>query len=98
MGSEALAKVEKKAPPSQPGLEPGSSAYMTDALPLPLLGSAHVQIGSVHHLTTQPLLHNISLVLFEFNLSPMLQFKILILSVRDAQWRRDSPVGAEKVH
>ena len=52
MGSEALAKVEKKAPSSQPGLEPGSSAYMTDALPLELLGPAHVQISSVtpsHH-------------------------------------------------
>ena len=33
-GSEAFGKVEKKAPPSQPGLEPGSSAYATDALPL----------------------------------------------------------------
>ena len=51
-GSEAFAKVEKKAPPSQPGLEPGSSAYAADALPLELLGPAHVQISSVtpsHH-------------------------------------------------
>ena len=32
--SEAFAKVEKKASPSQPGHEPGSSAKMTDALPL----------------------------------------------------------------
>ena len=62
MGSEALAKVEKKAPPSQPGLEPGSPANMTDALPLELLGPAQVQNNSVHHLTHPPLLHNISLV------------------------------------
>ena len=51
-GSEAFAKVEKKAPPSQPGLEPGSSAYAADALPFELLGPAHVQISSVtpsHH-------------------------------------------------
>ena len=51
-GSEAFAKVEKKAPPSQPGLEPGSLAYAIDALPLELLGPAHVQISSVtpsHH-------------------------------------------------
>ena len=33
-GSEAFAKVEEKAPPSQPGLEPGSSAYAADALSL----------------------------------------------------------------
>ena len=46
-GSEAFAKVEKKAPLSQPGLEPGSSTYTTDALPLELLGPAHVQISSI---------------------------------------------------
>ena len=46
-GSEAFANVEKKAPLSQPGLQPGSSAYATDALPLELLGPAHLQIRSV---------------------------------------------------
>ena len=46
-GSEAFVKVEKKAPLSQPGLELGSSAYATDALPLELLGPAHVQISLV---------------------------------------------------
>ena len=46
-GSEAFAKVEKKVPLSQPGLEPGSSAYTADALPLELLGPAHVQISPV---------------------------------------------------
>ena len=46
-GSEAFAKVEKKAPPSQPGLEPRSSAYAADAHPLELLGPAHVHISSV---------------------------------------------------
>ena len=35
--------------------------------------------------------------LFRFILSPFLQFKILTLSVRDAQWRRDGPVGADIV-
>ena len=46
-GSEAFAKGEKKAPSSQPGLEPVSSAYAADALPLERLGPAHVQISSV---------------------------------------------------
>ena len=43
--NEPLAKLEKKEPPSQPALE--SSAYVTDGLPLELLGQAHVQISSV---------------------------------------------------
>ena len=35
---------------------------------------------------------------FQINLSPFLQFKkMLTLSVRDAQWRRDGPVGADIV-
>ena len=37
-GNEAFLKVEKKAPPSLPGLEPGSPSYAADALPLELLG------------------------------------------------------------
>ena len=54
--------MEKKAPPSQPGLEPGSSAFFSDLIFLPFFS-----------------------------------LKILTLSVRDAQWRRDGPVGADVV-
>ena len=34
-----ICKSGKKAPPSQPGLEPGSSAYAADALPLKATGT-----------------------------------------------------------
>ena len=78
--------MEKKALPSQPGLEPGSSAYATDALP--------GWDGSAFFFTFA----NASLpLLFRFNLSPFLRFKMLTLSVRDAQWRRDGTVGADIV-
>ena len=41
-GSDVFLKAEKKHPPSEPGLAPGYSAYVTDALPLELLGLANV--------------------------------------------------------
>ena len=47
MGLEALAKAEKKASQSQKGLEPVSSANAADAVPLELLGLAHLQVNSV---------------------------------------------------
>ena len=47
--SKAFGKVKKNAPPSQPGLEPRYAAYMTDALPLELLGLAHIPIKKCSH-------------------------------------------------
>ena len=46
-GKRSICESGKEAPLSQPGLEPGSSACATDALPLEILGPAHIQISSV---------------------------------------------------
>ena len=46
-GSEAFAKVQKKAPPPHLGLERGSSAYAVDALPLEQLCPCEMHNGDM---------------------------------------------------